>query len=87
MFNQAIVLQQQMRQNGSSNEQAAFRELLLRLHNATVTVEDWKLLMTRSIAHASNLNEFTSAPRLFPTIEAVCEYNLARLRDTGQPIA
>ena len=72
MFNQAIVLQQQVRQNGSSNEQAAFRELLLRLRNATVTVEDWKLLMTRSIAHA------TSAPCLFPTIEALCEYNLAR---------
>ena len=43
--------------------------------------------VTRSIAHASNLKEFTSAPRLFPTIEVVCEYNLARLRDTGQLIA
>ena len=80
MFNTAVVLQQQMRQNGNSIEQVAFRELLFRLRNAAVTVEDWQLLMTRSIARVSSseLDAFADAPRLFPTIESVCEYNLAK---------
>ena len=88
-FNTAIVLQQQMRQNGSSIDQVAFRELLLRLRNAAVTVEDWQLLMTRSIAHVSSseLDAFANAPRLFPTIESVYEYNLAKLKDSKHPIA
>ena len=89
MFNNAIVLQQQMRQNGNSIEQVAFRDLLFRLRNAAVTVEDWQLLMTRSMSRLSSheLNAFADAPRLFPTIESVCEYNLAKLKDSGHPIA
>ena len=86
-FEEAITLEQQMRQNGNSEEQVNFRQLLLRLRNGQVQEDDWKLLMTRSIAHISDASLFANAPRLFPTIEAVCEFNLVKLNSLSHPVA
>ena len=50
-------------------------------------IQDWKLLMTRSITRIPDANLFDDAPRLFPTIETVCEYNLMKLKNNNNPIA
>ena len=42
-FHSAVTLTQVMRQNGDNSSQVHFRELLLHLRDATVTVADWEL--------------------------------------------
>jgi ATP-dependent DNA helicase PIF1 len=54
-FNKAIVLTQVMRQAGQDSEQVRFREILLRLRDAHVTIDDWQHLMTRSLACITHL--------------------------------
>ena len=46
LFDCAVILDQVMRQAGQDADQELFRNLLLRLRNAELTVEDWKFLMT-----------------------------------------
>ena len=48
LFDRAVVLYRVMRQAGQDAGQDRFRNLLLRLRNAELTVEDWKYLMTRT---------------------------------------
>ena len=76
-----------MRQAGQDAGQERFRNLLLRLRNAELTVEDWKYLMTRTTGEVGDTKSFDDALRLYPTIEAVAEHNVAKLRASGQPIA
>ena len=76
-----------MRQAGQDAGQECFRNLLLRLRNAELTVEDWKYLMTRTTGEVGDTKSFDDALRLYPTIEAVAEHNVAKLRASDQPIA
>ena len=87
LFNRAVVLDRVMRQAGQDAGQERFRNLLLRLRNAELTVEDWKYLMTRTTGEVGDTKSFDDALRLYPTIEAVAEHNVAKLRASGQPIA
>ncbi len=75
-----------MRQNGHDAEQVRLRELLLRLRNGTVSIFDWKLLMTRCVSRV-DVNAFHNALHLHPTVEAVAQYNLAKLQSNGQLVA
>ena len=86
-FNQAVVLDQVMRQAGQDPQQVLFREVLLRLRNAKVTVADWKYLMTQTPTNVRDLTPFATALHLIPTVEAVVEHNVAQLHASGQPIA
>ena len=86
-FDQAIVLNQAMRQSRQHPDQVLFRDILLRLRNAQLTIDDWKLLMTQTPAQVNDLTPFHSALHLHPTIEAVVEHNVAKLRTSGQPVA
>ena len=43
--------------------------------------------MTRTPARASNSSSFDDALHLFPTVEAVVEYNINKLHACGQPVA
>ena len=43
--------------------------------------------MTRTTSEVGNTKPFDEALRLYPTIEAVAEQNVAKLRPSGQPIA
>ena len=45
-FSKAVVLTQVIRQAGQDHEQVRFREILLRLRDAQVTIDDWQHLMT-----------------------------------------
>ena len=87
LFDRAVVLDRVMRQAGQDAGQEHFRNLLLRLRNAELTVEDWKYLMTRTTGEVGDTKSFDDALRLYPTIEAVAEHNVTKLRASGQPIA
>ena len=87
LFDHAVVLDRVMRQAGQNAGQECFRNLLLRLRNAELTVEDWKYLMTRTAGEVGDTKSFDEALCLYPTIEAVAEHNVAKLRASGQPIA
>ena len=76
-----------MRQVGEDSEQTHFRDILLRLRNAEVTVEDWKYLMKQTPTQVQDLSPFTKALHLCPTVEAVVDHNVAKLHDCGHPIA
>ena len=87
LFNRAIVLQQVMRQSGQDADQVLFRDILLRLRDARLTVSDWEKLMKQTPAEVSDLAPFSNALHLHPTIEAVVEHNVSRLRASGHPVA
>ena len=76
-----------MRQSGQDPEQILFRDILLRLRNADTTNEDWNHLMKQTPTRAQDQSPFVSALRLFPTVEAVVDHNVAILRECGHPIA
>ena len=56
-------------------------------YHAELTETDWQCLRKRTPACVCNMRAFTNALGLFPTVEAVIEYNFAKLRASGQPIA
>ena len=86
-FTKAIVLDQVMRQCGEDADQILFRDILLRLRNGQTTVLDWQHLMKQTPSQIEDLSSFESAQHLFPTVEAVVEYNLDKLRSINKPIA
>ena len=86
-FNKAIVLDQVMRQRGEDADQILFRDILLRLRNGETTVSDWQHLMRQTPSQTGDVSAFESALHLFPTVEAVVQYNLSKLRDINKPIA
>ena len=45
LFDHAIVLKQVMRQSGQDSDQVLFRDILLRLRDAKLTISDWEHLM------------------------------------------
>lgn len=86
-FNKAIVLQQVVRQSGTDPQQLQFHQLLMRLRNACVSLDDWKLLMTRIPSCVHNKDDFSDALHLHPTVESVVKYNIAKLNSLDKPIA
>ena len=86
-FDKAFTLTQVMRQAGSDPDQMRFRDILLRLRNAQVTKEDWEELLKHTPTIVQDLTPFTSALHLYPTVEAVVEHNVSKLKDSRQPIA
>ena len=86
-FNQAVILNQVMRQTGQDPQQVLFRDILMRLRDAKSTVADWNCLMMQTPTGLQDLTPFSTALRLIPTVEAVVEYNVAQLHASGQPIA
>ena len=87
LFDRSVVLDQVMRQSGEDNDQVVFRNILLHLRDGQVTQEDWQHLMKQTPAQVQDLEHFRNALHLYPTIEAVAEYNVTKLHANGQPIA
>ena len=83
-FQYSVVLDQVMCQAGQDLEQVHFRDILLWLRNAQVTVADWKHLITCTPTKAQDVSPFASALHLIPTVEAVVEHNMAQLQSSGQ---
>ena len=86
-FDKAFILDQVMRQAGQDPEQIRFRQILMHLRDAQVTNDDWNILMTQTPTQAQDLSVFSSALHLYPTVEAVVEYNVSQLQASGKPIA
>ena len=72
-FQQAVVLDQVMRQAAQDPEQVKFRDVLLRLRDSEVTVADWNHLMTRTPTKVQEVSPFSTALHLIPTVEAVID--------------
>ena len=87
IFDHAIILNQAMRQSGQDPSQVLFRAILLRIRDGNVTMDDWEELMKQTPARVSDVALFSTALHLYPTADAVAEHNVARLRDSGKPIA
>lgn len=85
LFDHAVVLNQVMRQSGQDPSQVLFHDILLHLRDGQVTQDHWKHLMKQTPAQLHDLTPFTTALRLFPTIEAVVEHNVSKLHSCGQP--
>ncbi len=86
-FDKAFILDQVMRQAEHDPQQVRFRDILLRLRDAKVTVADWNHLMTQTPAHVQELSPFVTSLHLHPTVEAVVEHNVTQVRASGKPIA
>ena len=54
--------------------------MLLSLRDGHLTTDDWQYLMTRSAARVSELDTFTDALHLYPTVENVAEHNVNRVK-------
>jgi hypothetical protein len=76
-----------MRQRGSDVEQQLFRGILMRLRNGQPTEEDWKTLMNRRKAIATNADTFNNALRLYTTCEAAYQYNADQLKKNKNVVA
>ena len=74
-----------MRQSGD-DDQVRFRNIL-RMRDGEMTVEDWQHLMKQTPAQVQDLAPFCNALHPYPTIEAVAEHNVTKLRASSQPIA
>ena len=88
-FTIVVTLDTVFRQNGQSNEQLYFRNLLMNIRDVVPTIEDWKLLMTRTdtSVHATLKNSFDKAIHLFATNDDVNCHNKRLLRSLKCPIA
>ncbi len=86
-FDRAFILTQVMRQAGNDPSQVQFRDILLKLRNAEITAQDWEELMKHTPTNVQDLTPFANALHLYPTVEAVVEYNITKLKDSNQPIA
>jgi ATP-dependent DNA helicase PIF1 len=87
MFNHAVVLEQVIRQSGQAPDQVLFRKILLNLRNGQITIEDWRYLMKQTPTQLQDLTLFRHVLHLHPTVEAIVEHSISRLRASGQPIA
>ena len=87
MFDRAVTLDQVMRQSGQDDDQKLFRGLLLRLRNGESTLDDWRHLMRRTPAEVGDTTPFDDALHLYPTVLAVSEHNVSKLRASVQAIA
>ena len=84
LFDRAIVLDQVMHQSGEDDDHVGFRNILLCMRDGEMTEED---LMKQTPVQVQDLAPFCNALHLYPTIEAVAEHNVTKLRASGQPIA
>ncbi len=87
LFDRAVVLKQVMRQSGQDQSQVLFRSILRRLRDGQITTDDWQHLMKQTPAMVQDLAPFSTALHLHPTVEAVVEHNVTRLRAIAQAIA
>ena len=72
---------------GQDPEQICIHEILMHLRDAQVTVDDSKNLVTQTLTHVQDVSVFSNALHLYPTVEAVVEYNVSQLRTSCKPIA
>jgi len=76
-FTTVITLNRVFRQEGESEDQKRFRQLLTNIRDANPTEDDWKLLMTRTNLNLdpATRDEFDHNIHVFATNENVYNHN------------
>ena len=88
MFDKIVILDVNQRVRGSEEDQTIFNKgILSRLRSGEVSVDDWKLMLTRQPSVASNVDDFLGATRLYYSNEEVEKYNYNHLLKLHAPIA
>lgn len=82
-----VILEQVLRQAGSDSHIQAFRDLLMRVRNGSLTHDDWKALLDRTAMKANNSGDYKGAIRLFYDKQSVAKFNHEKLSSIGIPIA
>ena len=77
-FNTVVTLSIVFHQQGNDPSQVTFRKLLTNIKNAIATIEDWKLLMSRteSLLYKDELSAFKGSMYLFETNQLASLHNL-----------
>ena len=68
LFDHAVVMEQVMRQAGQGADQRLFRDILMRLRNAEVTVDDWKHLRQQEDRRLLRMNDGSHRTPSSPTL-------------------
>lgn len=87
LFTKVVILDQIIRQSGTSTENKRFREILMRLRDGKSTENDWHTLLERTPAQATNVHEFTNSIHLYYKKDGVAQYNYEAIIKLGTPIA
>jgi hypothetical protein len=74
------------RVSGGEYDQVVFKGILSRLRTGKISLNDWKLFLTRQPSVVSNINDFLSATRLFYSNDEVAKYNYEHLVKLNTPI-
>lgn len=84
-----VTLDNVFRQDGEDVEQIQFHQLLTNLREAQPTIDDWKMLMSRTSSNmSSTINEaFDNDVHLFSINDNVQNHNRKKLYSLKQPIA
>ncbi len=72
---------------GQDKSRVLFCCILCQLRDCQVTTDDRQHLMKHTPAQVQDIAPFSTALHLHPTVEAVVEHNVTRVRANGQPIA
>ena len=64
-----------------------FCNILLRVRDSQVTEDNWQHLMKKTLAQVQDLAPLCNSLHLYPTVEAVAEHSVTKLRASSQPIA
>ena len=87
IFDNVVELDVNQRVRGNDDDQIMFKGILSRLRTAEVTLNDWKLFLTRQPNVVSNINDFAGATRLYCSNEEVAKYNYDHLVKLNTAIA
>ena len=85
-FTKVVNLNVNQRAKGTGDMQVRFRTLLSNIRDGKVTLEDWKLLLTRSPSETT-LNELPNTVKLTHSNKDVAENNFAAMKSLRNPIA
>ena len=88
-FKIVITLEKVYRQEGENLDQNKFRQLLTNIRDAQPTIDDWKLLMSRTTCNIpKNVNDdFDNNVHLFSTNDNVHKHNRRKLHSLREPVA
>jgi hypothetical protein len=88
-FTESYALRVVHRQQGESREQREFRSLLHHASKGGISVDEWKLLQTRSSANVSHQERtsFDDAICLYTTREDVHNLNMQEIQALNEPCA
>ena len=89
VFKIVITLEKVYRQEGENLDQNKFFQLLKNIRDAQPTIDDWKLLMSRTTCNIPKnvYDNFDNNVHLFSTNDNVHKHNRRKLHSLQEPVA